>query len=742
MNNIHSTNWYLIFIFTLVSLWPVGFFCQSENKELIKLVETLSKTENDTMRADLLNKISWHYTPVDQEKSKLFADSALKISEKLGLQFSKAQALNNLGEIEGFKGNVQISIRYHTEALDIFTILNDSLEVANTLTKIGRTYFNISDYKNAIENLENALKLYQAAGNNFGVAKSLNHIGIIFSQFKEFDKALEYMKRANSIFEEIGDSNRAAIQLGNIGIIFGDMGDYKGALPYYLKALNIFKSNNDLYNYSLFLGNAGLAHMELGDYDEAEKYFFRAYDYAEETNDIYGVAHLHGNLGKLYLRKAKNEAGLREEQPRKKVLDNSVKYLNKAIDLFMDLGLKEEEKNILFELYDVYLEKNDFKTALTKYVSARKIQDSIHTAENNKMIAELELQQDLDIQKKELQLLNSEKEYQSRLNSVFIIFILVILGSLISIIVLYINKRKQNKVLEQNIIIRKEVEDTLRLSREELENYKNQLEILVEARTKALQLEINERKRTEYELIASKEKAESASKAKSVLLANMSHELRTPLVGILGYSGMMSSEIKDPDFKEMADGINRTGVRLLNTLSMILDLARVESDRFEIKLEDVDVFQVIKEIHTDFLGAVALKKVKFNLQLHTESFIARTDKEMLRVIMDNLINNAIKFTSEGEITIRSEEDQSGKEKYLIIKVIDSGIGINKEDIPLIFEEFRQLSQGTTKDYPGTGLGLSITKKYMELLNGKILVESEHGKGTTFILKLNLNHKPN
>ncbi|MBU1100430.1 MAG: HAMP domain-containing histidine kinase [Bacteroidetes bacterium] len=263
------------------------------------------------------------------------------------------------------------------------------------------------------------------------------------------------------------------------------------------------------------------------------------------------------------------------------------------------------------------------------------------------------------------------------------------------------------------------------------------LELRVMDRTHRLEAEIAERKLVEKEILLAKDRAETVSQAKTIFLANMSHELRTPLVGILGYSGLLINDIDNPEQKEMAEGINRTGIRLLNTLSMVLDLARIESDKHEIHLRSVDIIQIMKEIYDEYKGGATLKGLKFTLDFHSVSCNIDIDIEMLKVILDNIINNAIKFTKKGSVTLKSEIEVRNGISYVLITIQDTGIGIDTKDIPKIFEEFKQLSEGTTKDFPGTGLGLSITKKYVELLQGEILVESNLGKGTQFIIKFPL-----
>ena len=244
--------------------------------------------------------------------------------------------------------------------------------------------------------------------------------------------------------------------------------------------------------------------------------------------------------------------------------------------------------------------------------------------------------------------------------------------------------------------------------------------------------DVSERKAYESELKEAKDRAEEANKTKDLFLANMSHELRTPLIGILGYSDLLSENLNDKEQVEMAKGIKRSGDRLLKTLNLLLDLTRIKSDKFESSIIEKDITEELKFAFEMFRGAALDKKLEFSLQILEEKLTAKVDSSMMLVILENLINNAIKFTSHGSIKITAGNQN---EREVFIKVKDTGIGIDEKNFEKIFEEFRQVSEGTNREFQGTGLGLSITKKYVEMLNGTIKVESKINEGTTFTVLL-------
>ena len=214
----------------------------------------------------------------------------------------------------------------------------------------------------------------------------------------------------------------------------------------------------------------------------------------------------------------------------------------------------------------------------------------------------------------------------------------------------------------------------------------------------------------------------------------MSHELRTPMIGILGYSELLLAELTDSDQKEMVSLILKSGDRLNDTLNSILDLSKIESQKVDLKLEPTDIVNAIEESRILFVVAAKEKNLKLTYNPGKKKIYVNAEFGMINKIMNNLISNAIKYTAQGEIKILTEI----KKDKVEIKVSDTGIGILDEHKNIIFEPFRQVSEGFNRSHEGTGLGLTLTKRFVEYLGGNIAVESEFGKGSTFIVELPLS----
>lgn len=248
-------------------------------------------------------------------------------------------------------------------------------------------------------------------------------------------------------------------------------------------------------------------------------------------------------------------------------------------------------------------------------------------------------------------------------------------------------------------------------------------------------MDISERKQAEREITAAREKAEEANKVKTNFLENMSHELRTPMIPILGFTELLAAMDLPDEVKSMAEMMNKSGQRLMDTLNIILDLAQVEKERLLIKPEQFNLLTVIDEVCELFQQIAKEKKLYLKKEFSIDSILITTDQRMLRHAINNLINNGLKFTQRGGVTLKASVERKGDKNFAIIEICDTGIGIPKGFLDVIWEEFRQASEGIGRSFEGNGLGLTITKNFIEKLNGRVWVESEVGKGSVFTVKL-------
>lgn len=238
------------------------------------------------------------------------------------------------------------------------------------------------------------------------------------------------------------------------------------------------------------------------------------------------------------------------------------------------------------------------------------------------------------------------------------------------------------------------------------------------------------------ELRKAKELAEEMNRLKTNFLANMSHEIRTPINGILGISQVIEMETKDEQILHYIALQKQSGKRLLNTITSILNLSRLEAEKDTLHLSVINVTKLVTENVNAVKELAHGKGLSIGLDTGGSDWQCLSDEHMLYQVLNNVIGNAIKFTHQGKITIQLRE-AGGSPGFLSICVKDTGIGIAEEFLSKIFNPFEQESSGTTRSYEGTGLGLSISRKYLELLGGDIRVSSVKGQGSTFEIVLPL-----
>jgi PAS domain S-box-containing protein len=246
----------------------------------------------------------------------------------------------------------------------------------------------------------------------------------------------------------------------------------------------------------------------------------------------------------------------------------------------------------------------------------------------------------------------------------------------------------------------------------------DELEQKVEERTRRLQ--------------AANARLRELDRLKSEFLATMSHELRTPLNSIIGFTHILREGLAGPvndEQRKQLGMVANSASHLLTLINDLLDLSRIESGRMEIADNDIDCLQLLEEIRQTLAPLVNSKGLALHVEVLAPVRHVRSDRKKLFQILLNLANNAVKFTEHGSVTVRLSQAQS----TLIFDVIDTGIGIGKENMPLLFEAFRQIEGSSRRRYEGTGLGLHLSLRLARLLGGDIRVTSEPGRGSTFSL---------
>ncbi|MEG4857953.1 ATP-binding protein [Microcoleus sp. K1-B6] len=343
-------------------------------------------------------------------------------------------------------------------------------------------------------------------------------------------------------------------------------------------------------------------------------------------------------------------------------------------------------------------------------------------------------------------------ENAEKLGTLILVCSLLISGAIAAILAAYTSGAIARSLEATTLIAQRVTEES---------NFDLQVPVTTSDEVGMLAISLNEliQRVAEYteELHEAKVAAEAANRSKSAFLANMSHELRTPLNAIINYSEMLQEDAQDSgseDFLPDLEKIQTAGKHLLDMISDILDISKIEAGHVTLYLENFDVATMIEEVMTTAQPLVEKKGNALALKTKGELGTMYADQPKVRQILLNLLSNAAKFTEKGVITIGVERMKIEKSRptkqnknndihsgsnytsqVLMFRVSDTGIGMTNEQLEQIFKPFTQADASTTRKYGGTGLGLTISQRLCQILGGEISVESEDGKGSTFIVSL-------
>jgi two-component system sensor histidine kinase/response regulator len=251
-----------------------------------------------------------------------------------------------------------------------------------------------------------------------------------------------------------------------------------------------------------------------------------------------------------------------------------------------------------------------------------------------------------------------------------------------------------------------------------------------------LKLQAEELQRRSDEITNKNIELERASKAKSEFLANISHELRTPLNAIIGFTGTLLMKLAGPlttDQDKQLKIVKASARHLLSLINDLLDVAKIEAGKFELNIQSVNCNNVLHELSETMRPMATMKGLGLKIEEVGENVCVHTDRRIYIQILINLINNAIKFTQEGEITVKLGQRNENGVLVTEVCVQDTGVGIKPEDQAKIFEAFIQADTTSTRRFEGTGLGLHLSRKLADLIGGCITLQSEYGKGSMFSL---------
>ncbi|WP_297868377.1 ATP-binding protein [uncultured Flavobacterium sp.] len=532
------------------------------------------------------------------------------------------------------------------------------------------------------------------------------------------EKAIDYAKKNNS-------KDKLADSYLQLAIIFYELEKNNLAIDYYIRAINIYNKNEPSSNIALSYYGLGKCYLKKNNISFAEIYFEKATDIYKKLNFLEAIELI--NLQKAIIKKEKRQ------------YNEAIEILKNVTENISDDALLSTKTEAYIQLGEIEIIKKNYSTAINYLNLANQTNEN----SNN----------DIQLTKRIYKLLSNS--YEKNKNTISAnLYLKKYINLTDSIGKYYTNNvaettvdkiqfDKQLKTIEQLDKEKKSQQKTLRFSKLisilsialisilsllSLSLYKNNK---IRISTNKLLKEKNK------ELTIEKEKAESASKARADFLSTVSHELRTPLNAINGITYLLLQEKPKASQLNYLKSLEFSGNYLLNFINDILEINRLESDKVVIEKINFNLSELTKNIVISFKEFIHENNIKCHLNFdETIDCNLKGDPTKLSQILINLLNNAIKFSKNGDVwcTIK-KKNETNNNLTIYFEIKDNGIGIPKDKQDAIFDSFSQGSVEINRTYGGTGLGLSIVKKILELMGSQIHLQSESGKGSTFSFEL-------
>ena len=608
---------------------------------------------------------------------------ALAIMQQINNKKGMSTCYINISLMHMRKGEYKEAVSYFSKAIKLKEEINDKKGIAFAYNNISIVLINQGKYEEALRNNQIALKISDSLKDEEGKVKSLNNIGINFLSQKRYDDALEYFWK--SIDENKTHSlSSLGVACNNIGNVYYEKKQFEPALEYYLKSLKIREETNDRNSLSLVYTNVGNVYIALKLFKKALFYEFRAYKQAKENEDRMGMQIANQSLGSCY-----------EEM---KQYDEAEKYYKMALDEAKQSNF-DEELILCYESFaSLYRKKGQYEKALEYMTLFKEYSDSLLNRENMKQLNELNTHFETERKEREIELLTKDRELnekiikqqkQVRWALLFGLFLLSV--TVVSIYLRYRFKHRANSILEAQ---KKEIEKNV------------------------------------IELTEAKDELNRVLEQKEKLTSILAHDLRTPLRFMSTISEHMYKNrmtLTKGELEELSLELSNSAKSTFSFADELLTWLSLQKDNYKLSYTEVNIKSLLNELGGFFSDISRMKATSLKIESN-EDLLVETDNRLLKIILRNIIDNAIKNTNDGTITLSySIVDDFCFE----IRVQDTGSGMTQEQIEKLMHNNLFGFPFEIKDK----LGFQIVKDFSNLIGGSVQLESELNNGTTVILQM-------
>lgn len=657
-------------------------------KQINHLLNQQNLTPSQRISALLLQSRSF-IALNDFEQAMIASQKANDFAADEQLLEQQANANKLQGVIAYYQGHYEKSLSYYQASLAYFQNLSKrqsekniakvAIFQANLLNNIALVQTSQGNSVAALASYQQAEPLYQRFGDEVDKIDIRYNIATLYISLRRFDLAIGMLKEVFNQRTALADEYGAAKASADLSISYKHSGQYQLAKQFNLAALQYFQQHGYEYDIANQLHNIAEIYYELEQIDTAQGYANQGVEVSQKTANNKAYAGSLQTLAKVFFYQGS--------------IDQAINYIKESDVIAQQMGYQGLSNENLSLLALIYAAKGDTALALKAQFTyqQRRLKQANETL--NEQLARFEsdqLSQQVENlqQSKRLQQLQDIKSEQQRN---FLMFAAVLI-----LIVIFLGYRRY---LEGQLT--------------------KKLEVRVKKRTKKLEFLTQE--------------LQQANQVKSQFLANMSHEIRTPLTAVIGQSeAIILGDFDNKTLTKEVEVIHSNSLHLLQLINDILDISKIEADKFELEVRQQDLHIIIHELEAMFTEQAARKNLAFTVSHHLPTpFVINVDTLRLKQVLINLCSNAIKFTEEGWVTL----DIAIVNKSLFFTVTDTGIGMDDAQISKVFKSFTQADNSISRRFSGSGLGLFLSMQLSQVMGGDINVTSQLDQGSTFVLKL-------
>lgn len=632
-----------------------------------------------------------YYRDVNSDSAIYYANKIIKVGASSPAMLAEGHAM--LCVVYRIQNNNAAAIKHGLQAVAYYKQVKDSAGLSAVYSNLGNAYFFNNNLKASLEYQLRALRMKEALNQPNGIASVLVNIGNIYIRQEQFELARDHYKRALDIF--IAQKNLMGISYcrNNLGVIAESLGDIELALEEYIEGYKIDEQLGDKIGMTSSFYNIAEAYKKTGRKALAKTYYEKTNSMAREVGDQTRISTSLSNLASLALENGQGKEALR-------LSDEAVAIANASDYDVLRIDALKVHVQVLSAL-------QRYEEAFNASQRLLEVTKRVDDDNKNKALTEAQAAYEAERKNQEIQLLQKDKSLQEVQLKRQKLTEKVYIGAIFVFIVLLFFIINRYQLIRKNELL--------------LQKMNTSLENKVHERTKALQDAL--------------ERAEKADKLKTFFLSNLNHELRTPMNGIIGMSEYLQENLADPEKKQLAQSLLDNSKRLSETLSAVIELSGLEASGELLQWQPTDLIAVAKAAIGRYEHEAQLKGLKLEFVHFAGEVILPADEKILSRILDSLLHNAIKFTEKGHIILEVSRQQQGDMRYIDIRVRDTGLGIAKENLEHIFEAFRKGDEVLYRGYEGLGIGLTLARKYTQLLDGQLSVDSEPGRGAQFTIRL-------